>query len=119
MKKAILARVFRGELGTNDASEESSLELLKKAFGEDAISRNPTKKPTKRITIPVDIKELLSNVREEEIIKLLLKSAHQPVSIQEIMALNSKKFELMDALRSLEKKQLITKNETGEYSLTR
>ena len=29
MKKAILARAFRGELGTNDPSEESTLELLK------------------------------------------------------------------------------------------
>lgn len=29
MKKAILARAFRGELGTNDPNEESALELLK------------------------------------------------------------------------------------------
>jgi hypothetical protein len=29
MKKAILARAFRGELGTNDPSEESAEELLK------------------------------------------------------------------------------------------
>lgn len=29
MKKAILARAFRGELGTNDPSEESAIELLK------------------------------------------------------------------------------------------
>ena len=29
IKKAILARAFRGELGTNDPSEESALELLK------------------------------------------------------------------------------------------
>lgn len=29
MKKAILARAFRGELGTNIPEEESSLELLK------------------------------------------------------------------------------------------
>ena len=58
-------------------------------------------------------------LNEEEIIKLLLKSASQSISIQEIMALSSKKFELMDALRTLEKKQLITKNEFGEYSLTR
>ena len=32
MKKAILARAFRGELGTNDPSEESSLELLKRVL---------------------------------------------------------------------------------------
>jgi type I restriction enzyme S subunit len=29
MKKAILARAFRRELGTNDPSEESAIELLK------------------------------------------------------------------------------------------
>ena len=119
MKKAILARAFRGELGTNDPSEESAVELLKKVLGGDAAVQTPAKKPTKRILIPSDIKELLSNIREEEIIKLLLKSAPHPVSIQEIMSLSSKKFELMDALRSLEKKQLITKNESGDYSLTR
>ena len=30
MKKAILARAFRGELGTNDPTDESAEELLKK-----------------------------------------------------------------------------------------
>ena len=119
MKKAILARAFRGELGTNDPSDESSIELLKKVLGGDVAVQTPAKKPTKRTLISSDIKELLSNIREEKIIKLLLKSAPQPVSIQEIMSLSSKKFELMDALRSLEKKHLITKNESGDYSLTR
>lgn len=119
MKKAILARAFRGELGTNNPSEESAVELLKKVLVGDIATQVSTKKPTKRISIPSDIKELLSNIREEEIIKLLLKSAPQPVSINEIMSLSSKKFELMDALRTLEKKQLITKNESGEYSLMR
>ena len=32
MKKSILARAFRGELGTNDPSEESALELLKRVL---------------------------------------------------------------------------------------
>ena len=32
MKKAILARAFRGELGTNDPSEESALELLNRVL---------------------------------------------------------------------------------------
>ena len=30
MKKSILARAFRGELGTNDPTEESAVELVKK-----------------------------------------------------------------------------------------
>ncbi|MCI8518532.1 MAG: hypothetical protein HFG75_16965 [Hungatella sp.] len=32
MKKAILARAFRGELGTNDPAEENAVELLKKVL---------------------------------------------------------------------------------------
>lgn len=119
MKKAILARAFRGELGTNDPSEESAVELLKSILSRDEQLQISTTKSSKRVSIPSGIRALVSNVREEEILKLLLKSASQPISIQEIMALSSKKFELMDALRTLEKKQLITKNEFGEYSLTR
>lgn len=34
IKKSILARAFRGELGTNDPNEESSIELLKRSFLE-------------------------------------------------------------------------------------
>jgi type I restriction enzyme S subunit len=32
MKKSILARAFRGELGTNDPTEESAVELLKRVL---------------------------------------------------------------------------------------
>lgn len=32
MKKSILARAFRGELGTNAPSEESAVELLKRGL---------------------------------------------------------------------------------------
>lgn len=35
MKKSILARAFRGELGTNEASEASALELLKQVLAEN------------------------------------------------------------------------------------
>lgn len=35
MKKSILARAFRGELGTNKASEESALELLRQVLAEN------------------------------------------------------------------------------------
>lgn len=34
MKKLILAKAFRGELGTNASSEENSIELLKKMIEE-------------------------------------------------------------------------------------
>ena len=35
IKKAILARAFRGQLGTNDPAEESALELLKQVLSEN------------------------------------------------------------------------------------
>ena len=35
MKKSILARAFRGELGTNDPAEESAVELLKRVLREE------------------------------------------------------------------------------------
>ena len=34
IKKSILARAFRGELGTNDPAEESALELIKQTLLE-------------------------------------------------------------------------------------
>ena len=34
IKKSILARAFRGELGTNDPAEESALELIKQTLSE-------------------------------------------------------------------------------------
>lgn len=39
-KKAILARAFRGELGTNDPEEESAMELLKKILSEELVSQD-------------------------------------------------------------------------------
>ena len=44
MKKAILARAFRGELGTNDPSEESAVELLKKVLDREVAIQTPAKK---------------------------------------------------------------------------
>lgn len=39
MKKAILAKAFRGELGTNNPEEESALELLKEVLNENIVSK--------------------------------------------------------------------------------
>ena len=35
LKKSILARAFRGELGTNDPTEESAVELLREILKGD------------------------------------------------------------------------------------
>lgn len=119
MKKSILARTFRGELGTNDPSEESAVELLKRTVEQENGNTAKKKVKTKRIVIPTEIKLLISNANEEAIIKLLLKDAPKPVSIQEIMSISKEKFELMDALQFLERKQIVLKCDFDKYSLMR
>lgn len=119
MKKSILARAFRGELGTNDPSEESAVGLLKQVIEQEDGDVIRPKAKAKRIAIPAEIKPLLSGANEEAIVKLLLKAAPQSVSTQTVMSISKKKFELMDALRNLEKKQIVSKSDSGEYSLVR
>ena len=119
MKKSILARAFRGELGTNDPSEESAVELLRQIIEQEDGDVIRPKAKAKRIAIPAEIKPLLSGANEEAIVKLLLKAAPQSVSTQTVMSISKKKFELMDALRNLEKKQIVSKSDSGEYSLVR
>ena len=119
MKKSILARAFRGELGTNDPSEESAVELLRQVIEQEDGDVIRPKAKVKRIAIPAEIKPLLSGANEEAIVKLLLKAAPQSVSTQTVMSISKKKFELMDALRNLEEKQIVSKSDSGEYSLVR
>lgn len=69
IKKSILARAFRGELGTNDPREESSVELLKRSFSEiidneEVISKQVIKSKAKENSMPKTIMEaLLKSVR--------------------------------------------------------
>lgn len=119
IKKSILARAFCGELGTNDPAEESAVELVKEVVEKSAEINNKGKTKTKRTVIPRKIKSALSNSNEEEIVRLLIKSVPKAVSLQMIMSISKKKFELMDALRSLEQKQIVIKNSLGEYLLKR
>ena len=119
MKKSILARAFRGELGTIDPSEESAVKLLRQVIEQVDGDVIRPKAKAKRIAIPAEIKPLLSGANEEAIVKLLLKAAPQSVSTQTVMSISKKKFELMDALRNLEKKQIVSKSDSGEYSLVR
>ena len=64
MKKSILARAFRGELGTNDPREESSIELLKRSFLETIEKVKPkqvTEPKAEVIFVRKTIMEALSN----------------------------------------------------------
>ena len=82
MKKSILARAFRGELGKNDPSEESAVKLLRQVIEQEDGDVIRPKAKAKRIAIPAEIKPLLSGANEEAIVKLLLKAAPQSVSTQ-------------------------------------
>lgn len=69
IKKTILTRAFRGELGTNDPREENSVELLKRSFlekinNEKVTSKQVIKSKAKEIFMPKTIMEaLLKGVR--------------------------------------------------------
>ncbi len=119
IKKSILARAFRGELGTNNPDEESSLELLKMVLSEDKDEKRIIKSKSIRVSIPVEIKVMLSNHFEKDILKLFYKAESNEVSIDDIMSVSSNKFEIMDALKALKKKKLISKKANGIYKLAR
>lgn len=67
MKKAILARAFRGELGTNDPSEESALELLKSVLMGNTNQQEPQKSSKKSISIPNHIETALLTKLEKKL----------------------------------------------------
>lgn len=48
LKKSILARAFRGELGTNDPAAESAVELIKQVLSAKIPDDKPAKKRTKK-----------------------------------------------------------------------
>lgn len=116
MKKSILSRAFRGELGTNDPTDESAIELLKCVL-EDNAHGNQAKSNRKRTMIPESIKQQLSNETEKEIVIFMLKANTKTVSIKDLMTISSKKFELMDTIRKLEKEGILIKDDSGQYSL--
>ena len=68
MKKAILARAFRGELGTNDPSEESAVELIKQIIEEKIKIEESTPKriPTKRKEVSFVAKTILEALKPSE-----------------------------------------------------
>ena len=112
MKKAILARAFRGELGTNNPSEESAVELLKQVLN----TVSEPKKSIKRTTIPKALDNRIKTDLEHKIIKLYFQNEVDVLSIDLIMGVSSKKFEIMEALRDLQQRGLIEK-QNDKYKL--
>ena len=116
MKKSILARAFRGELGTNDPNDENAVKLLKRVLTDN--NNSETKKQKKRTVIPAEISSQLSSELERQIIRTILKNNGKAL-LQELLSINSNKFDLLEAVRKLEKKEIIICNESGEYTLKR
>ena len=114
LKKSILSRAFRGELGTNNPTEESALELLKKVLD---IPTEP-KAPVKRTFIPKDLENQIKTELERKIIKLYIQGDTDIIPISQMMSVSSKKFELMDTLRSLQQRGILAK-ENDAYKLLR
>ena len=113
LKKAILARAFRGELGTNDPTEESALELLKQVLQEDA----PTVTRKRSKSIPKELQAKLSTELERKIVKLYFKQETDSLPAEELLSVSSKKFDVMEALHNLEGRGILKKLPNENYRL--
>lgn len=109
MKKAILARAFRGELGTNNPEEESALNLLKEIMSkENKIEQKPNKK---QISIPKSISKQFKTDLEEQIYRVILEN--QNSTLNQILSCisSSKHLDAMEVITILSDKGLIDKKD--------
>ena len=101
-------------MGTNDPNDESAIELLKKV-----LSMEPTPQPHKKgVSIPKDMAGELKTNLEKQIVKLFLQKSTDTLAIKEIMNVSSKTFEVLDALRDLEKRKIVKKNHESIITYT-
>lgn len=120
IKKSILAQAFRGKLGTNNPEEENARNLLNRILIEKATEEeNQPKITKKRITLPKEIEPLIRTNLEEKIIKLFLKSEINELPVEELMSVSSKTFDVLESVRSLERKRLIVKIAENMYRLAK
>ena len=112
MKKSILARAFRSELGTNAPSEESAVELLKK------VSHMPaeTKSKAKRKFVPQKIEAQIKTDLERKIIMAFIQNDTVIMPIQQLMSVSSRKFDVIETLRNLQERGILLK-ENDTYKL--
>lgn len=112
MKKSILARAFRGELGTNDPNDESAIELLKSIIETENQAENKpsntTKPKQKRVFIPKEIKQLLHTAFEEKIYKIILKNTDTSMDTIFDNVPKTKQTEAIQTVDLLLEKELIT-----------
>lgn len=112
MKKSILARAFRGELGTNDPNEERAVELLKKVLHTSA----EPKSKTKRKFIPPKIEAQIKTDLERKIIMAFIQSDTAIMPIQQLTSVSSRKFDVIETLRNLQERGILLK-ENDTYRL--
>ena len=117
MKKAILARAFRGELGTNDPDEESALELLKSVLLGNTNQQEPQKNNKKSTSIPNHIETALLTKLEKKIVSLFFSTERKVVSVDEIMSVSSKKIDIIDTLTKLEERGIIIRLNNSCYRI--
>lgn len=117
MKKAILARAFRGELGTNDPSEESALELLKSVLLGNTNQQEPPKNNKKSTSIPNHIETALLTRLEKKIVSLFYTTESKVVYVDEIMSVSSKKIDIIDTLTKLEQRGIIIRLNNSCYRI--
>ena len=113
LKRSILARAFRGELGTNDPTEQSALELLKQVLQEDVPAA--TRKRSK--SIPKEMQAKLATELERKIVKLYFKHETDSLPAEELLSVSSKIFEIMGALHNLEHAGILKRLPNGNYRL--
>lgn len=113
IKKSILSRAFRGELGTNTPTEESAVELLKQVLHTAPEQRKTT---VKRAVIPKSLENRIKTDLERKIIKLYFQNKVDVLTIDLIMSVSSKKFDIMEALRDLQQRGILEK-ENNKYKL--
>lgn len=109
MKKSILARAFRGELGTNNPEEDSALKLLKEILSKE----NKTKqKPNKKtITIPSHISKQFKTDLEEQIYKIILEKQNSTLNQILSSISSSKHLDAMEVIAILYERGLINKRD--------
>ncbi|TCL60038.1 type I restriction enzyme S subunit [Kineothrix alysoides] len=109
IKKAILARAFRGELGTNNPEEESALQHLKEMLSKENIEEQKPNK--KQITIPNSISKQFKTDLEEQIYRVILEN--QNSTLNQILSCisSSKHLDAMEVITILYEKGLINKKE--------
>ncbi len=117
IKKSILARAFRSELGTNDPNDESAIELLKKVLTVETTPQHRKK----GVALPKEISEELKTELERKILKLFIQRETDSLPIRDLMSVSSKPFEVLETLHDLEKRQIIKseENNSNAYKLMR